>query len=208
MKPYLIGIAGPSGAGKTALAERVARELAAPLLSLDHYYHPHGGLPLEERARLNFDEPDALDSALLAVHAEALARGACIDVPVYDFATHARLERTSPLAPAPFIVVEGIFALYWEPVRRHMPTRVFVSASDEVCFARRLERDVRERGRTPESVFEQYRETVRPMAERYVRPTSAFANLIVSGSALLEDSVRAVLFHVETHHALARGASA
>ena len=208
MTPYLIGIAGPSGAGKTALAGRVAKELAAPVLSLDHYYRPYDGLPLEERARLNFDEPEALDSGLLAAQVEALARGARIEVPVYDFAIHARLTQTSPLGPAPFIVVEGLFALYWEAVRRQMATRVFVTAGDEVCFTRRLERDVRERARTPESVFEQYRATVRPMAERYVLPTSAFANLVVSGTGLLEDSVRAVLFHVETHAAFARAASA
>ncbi len=208
MKPYLIGIAGPSGAGKTALAGRVAGELAAPVLSLDHYYHPHSELPLEERARLNFDEPDALDSLLLAAQVGALARGARIEAPVYDFATHARLPQTSPLGPAPFVVVEGLFALYWESVRRHMATRVFVSAADDVCFARRLDRDVRERGRKPESVFEQYRETVRPMAERHVRPTSAFANLVVSGTGSLDDSVRAVLLHVEAHHTLARGATA
>lgn len=207
MTPYLIGIAGPSGAGKTALAARVAEELDAPVLSLDHYYRPHDDLPPAERALLNFDEPGALDSALLAAHVEALARGAAIQVPVYDFAVHSRLPEITPLSPVPFVVVEGILALYWEPVRRRMGTRVFVSAGDEVCYARRLERDVRERGRTPESVYEQYRGTVRPMAERYVLPTHAFANVVVSGTAPLEDSVRAVLLHAETYAPFARGAS-
>lgn len=198
MMPYLVGIAGPSGAGKTALAERLAEALDAPVLSLDHYYRHRAGLTPAERALLNFDEPEALDSELLAAHVEALASGAPVEVPVYDFAGHVRLERTSPLAPAPFIVVEGIFALYWERVRRRMGTRVFVSACDEICFERRLERDVRERGRTPESVCEQYRATVRPMAERYVLPCAAFADVVVSGTVALEDSVRAVLRHVET----------
>lgn len=200
---WLIGIAGPSGAGKTTLAERVARDLGAPILSLDCYYRDLPGLAFEERARLNFDEPAALDSGLLVGHLERLASGADIEVPVYDFSRHLRAPRTTTLRAADFAVVEGLFALYWSEVRALLGTAVFVSAEDGLCFERRLERDIRERGRTPESVAGQYRATVRPMAERHVLPTRAFADVVVSGAALLDLSAAAVLSHVRGARALA-----
>jgi uridine kinase len=203
LKPYLIGIAGPSGAGKTTLAERVARELAAPILSLDCYYRELDGLPLEERARTNFDEPDALDRELLFSQLAQLAAGAAIEAPVYDFARHTRAPETTPVPAAEFVIVEGLFALLWEEVRALFGTKVFVSAGDGLCFERRLERDARERGRTPESVGEQYRRTVRPMAERHILPTQAFADVVVDGAGPLDLSVSAVLAHVERTRALA-----
>lgn len=202
-RPYLIGIAGPSGAGKTTLAQRLARELQAPILSLDAYYRSLDALPPAERERVNFDHPSALDHALLIEQLTALAAGRTIQVPVYDFATHTRTGETVPLAAPGFAIVEGLFALYWEEVRAQLATRVFVEAGDAVCFTRRLERDTRERGRSVESVQLQYRETVRPMAERYVLPTRAFADVVVGGTEALEDCAAAVLAHVKARGALA-----
>ena len=195
-KPYLIGIAGPSGAGKSTLAHRIAADLAAPILSLDCYYRELGRLPLAERARLNFDEPGALDGELLTAQITDLAAGRAVEVPVYDFSRHTRAPETTPLAPGNFIVVEGLFALYWEAIRALVGTKVFVNAEDPVCFSRRMDRDVRERGRSPESVTGQYEHTVRPMAERYVLPTRAFADVVVSGTDLLDHSAALVLEHV------------
>lgn len=193
MNPLLIGIAGPSCSGKSELARRLAAALAAPILALDSYYLPLDHLTWEERARTNFDEPAALDEDLLASHLAALARGETIEKPVYDFARHTRAARSEPVAPAAFLIVEGLFTLHWPAVRSALALSVYVEACDEVCFRRRLDRDVRERGRTPQSVREQYDATVRPMAERYILPQRRHAAIVVSGEQPLEQTSAAVL---------------
>ncbi len=190
MKPYLIGIAGPSGAGKTELARLIAARLPGPaaLISLDSYYRPLSHLSFEDRARWNFDHPDSLDWELIHDHLQRLAAGKPIDEPIYLFDLHARAPETRHVEAAPFVIVEGLFTLYDARVRSLLDARIFVSAPDEVCLERRLARDVVERGRTPESVREQYARTVRPMAEQYVLPTRIYAGLIVSGLDPLEES--------------------
>jgi uridine kinase len=196
MRPYLIGIAGPSGSGKTEIARRLAYMLDAPILSLDHYYRDASHLPFEERARINFDEPRALDHELLSRQLALLAEGQEIAVPVYDFTRHVRAAETHRIPAAGFVIIEGIFALYWKEVRGLLSTRVFVEVPDEIGLARRIGRDVRERGRTAASVIEQYAATVRPMAELYVLPTREFAHVRASGVDPLDLSVQAVLAHV------------
>jgi len=196
MRPYLIAIAGPSGSGKTEIARRLASILDAPILSLDSYYRDAAHLPLAERHAINFDEPRALDHELLIGQLAVLAEGGEIAVPVYDFTRHVRAAAVDRLRAEGFAIVEGIFALYWEDVRRLAGTRVFVDVPDEICLARRMERDIRERGRSVESVIEQYAATVRPMAERYVRPTREFADVVASGADPVEFSIQAVLAHV------------
>lgn len=179
----LIGIGGPSCAGKSELARRLAAALQAPVLSLDRYYRDLSQLGFEERARWNFDVPEALDADQIAQDLATLAAGRATDVPVYDFTQHVRRQEHETLEPGSHVIVEGLFTLYWAAVRRLLDLKVFVAAPDEVCLARRLERDVRERGRTPESVREQYERTVRPMAERYILPTRAHADLVLDGTA-------------------------
>lgn len=195
MKPYLIGIAGPSCSGKSELAKRLQRELGAPVLTLDSYYRELAHLSLEERAGTNFDEPASLDEELLVAQVRSLAEGRAVDRPIYDFAHHTRSGEFERIEPAAHVVVEGLFALHWPELRALYGASVFIDVEDEVCFRRRLERDVRERGRTPESVRAQYERTVRPMAERYILPTRAWANLVVSGVDPLEKSAAAVLAH-------------
>jgi len=210
MKPYLIGVAGPSCAGKSSLAAHIVSRLNAAgteagVLSLDSYYRPLAHLTPPERARYNFDTPHALDSDLLLEHARELREDRSIQCPVYDFVAHTRARQSIQIAPRPFIVIEGLFALYWQELRALLGTKVYVDLAEELCLERRIERDVRERGRTRESVLLQYQTTVAPMALRYVYPARANADLLVSGNAagLLEaDSdysrqVDAVLRHVQ-----------
>ena len=193
---YLIGIAGPSGAGKSYLAWHLANRLSVPVLALDHYYRDLSHLPLEQRAHSNFDEPAALEHELLIAHIADLHAGRTVYVPLYDFSLHTRSPVTRIFAPAPFVIVEGLFTLLWPELRRLLGTGVYVDMTDDVCLRRRQERDVGERGRTPESVLEQFRATVAPMADRYVRPTRVHAHVVLSGNAPIDEGVSRVLDHV------------
>ncbi|MCS7314528.1 MAG: uridine kinase [Bryobacterales bacterium] len=183
MKPVLVGIGGPSCAGKSELARHLMSALAAQVLALDRYYRDLSHLGLEERAQWNFDVPEALDADQIARDLAMLAAGQAIEVPIYDFAQHVRRPERHRVEPTPYLIVEGLFTLYWEAVRRWLHLKLFVGAPDEVCLVRRLERDVRERGRTPESVRRQYERTVRPMAEKYILPTRGYADLVLDGTA-------------------------
>jgi uridine kinase len=190
---HIIAIGGPSCAGKTELAKSLAHRLSAHILPMDAYYRDLAFLPLESRCKFNFDIPDSLDHALLREHLAGLAAGTTIQRPVYDFTVHSRSSRFEFVEPGRYVIVEGLFALYWEDIRPLLTTKVYVDAPDDVCLARRQLRDVRERGRTPESVQKQYAEMVRPMAEIYVRPTRRFADIVVSGEVPLEQSSAEVL---------------
>ncbi len=193
LKPLLIGIAGLSGSGKTALARRLAPHLQAEVIALDAYYHPQSHLSLEQRASLNFDHPDALDWSLLSSHLAALSRGEPIEEPVYIFSEHTRAQLKRRIDPQPVFIIEGILALHHPDVRDVLDLSVFVTTRDEECLRRRLERDIAERGRTRECVLAQYNSTVWPMALQYVLPSREFANLVVSGEEPLDESVAAVL---------------
>jgi uridine kinase len=194
-KPYLIGVSGPSGAGKTYLATHLASTLHASILGLDRYHRDLSHLPMEQRACVNFDAPDALDHELLIEQIADLRNNETVRLPVYDFATHTRSSRTELWRPAEVVIIEGLFALHWPTLRDLLGTKVFVDMNDENCLARRQVRDVRERGRTPQSVAEQYTATVAPMAVRYVHPTIVHADVVVSGADPVSDSVSAVLEH-------------
>jgi uridine kinase len=194
MRSHIIGIAGPSSSGKTALARRVAGELpGTAIVSLDSYYRGMEEIPLEERKKVNFDHPDALDWELLHEHLQAIAAGNAFEEPVYSFADYARTSATRRIEPSEFVIVEGLFVLYWPELRAMLDTKVYVQTAAQVCFNRRLERDVAERGRTPESVRDQYERTVRPSAEWFVYPTMKYAGLVVSGEQELTNSTDAVL---------------
>ncbi len=163
--PVVVGIAGCSGSGKTTLAAELARTLNGIHFPLDYYYLDLSHMPLAERALQNFDDPMLIESPLLAAHVAALARGETIERPVYDFSEYTRvLDRTESVHAAPFLIVEGLFALVYPELLPLYQLRVYVETPDEICFERRLTRDVEERGRTPESVRRQYEATVRPAA--------------------------------------------
>jgi len=196
---YLIGIAGPSGSGKSFLAKHLSAALQADVIELDRYYRDLSHLPLAERARVNFDAPEALEHELLIEQVARLRIKEKVHLPVYDFITHTRTARTEVLQPSSVVIVEGLFTLHWPGLRELLGTKVYVDLNDEVCLTRRKARDVRERGRTPESVVEQYQSTVAPMARRYVHPTIAHADVVVLGTERIEDGVARVVEHYRRH---------
>jgi len=190
--PVVIGIAGCSGSGKTSLAEELAREMEGTHFHLDNYYRDLAHLTYEERCRQNFDHPDIIESGLLIAHVSRLANGHDIFQPQYDFANHTRFAGVQKhLEANRLLIVDGIFALHYPGLRALYDLSIYVDTPDDVCYQRRLARDIRERGRTAESVARHYAETVRPMAEQYVRPSAAYADLVVKGTESLDWSVEA-----------------
>jgi uridine kinase len=197
--PVVLGIAGASGSGKTTLAAELARTLGGFHFPLDNYYRDLSHLPAAERGRQNFDDPALIESSLLAAHVAALARGETIERPLYDFTTHTRVpDRTETVRPGAYLLVEGLFALYYPELLPLYDLRVYVDTPDKLCFARRLKRDTEERGRTTESVRQQYWATVRPASIQFVRPSAANADLIVDGSEALDWKVEQVLAALRT----------
>ena len=193
--PRLIGLAGPSGAGKTTLARALHTHLPGPatVLSLDAYYRDLAALAAAARTRVNFDAPEAIDHSRLAADLRQLAAGHRVEIPVYDFATHTRQAHQQSLTPAAFLLVEGLFALYWPAINALYHLRLFVTAADALCLERRLARDRVERGRSLASIRAQYQEQVRPMYRRHIQPTARYADLILDGSTPIEEQVAAVL---------------
>ncbi len=197
VKPLFIGIAGPSGSGKTELAVQVSQSLTGSVvLNLDSYYIGLDHLSRAERDACNFDVPDMLDWPLINEHLADLSCGLGVEVPSYSFSTHSREPVTARLEPVPFVIVEGIFALYDAEVRSRLDLSIYVHTPDAVCYARRSCRDVLERGRTEESVREQYAQTVRPGAMKYVWPTQQHALMVVSGVQPITRSVAEVLLRI------------
>lgn len=184
-KPHIVGIAGATCSGKSHLAKSLAqkfRGMRRVVISCDSYYRDLSAVDPTERGKRNFDAPEAIEQELLTHHVQTLASGRDIDLPVYDFVTHTRTSDSVHVVPGDLIILEGLFALYWQEIRRLMHTKVFVWLPEETGLARRLERDVRERGRTRKSVVRQFLRTVKPMNEKYVLPTRAFADIIVDGN--------------------------
>ena len=177
----VIGIAGGTGSGKTTLMKNLIEEFRSDvtILSHDNYYKRHDDLTYEERCRLNYDEPAALETDLMAHHLDLLRQGKAINCPVYDFTQHNRSDKTIRIEPRKVIIVEGILIFENKPLRDLMDIRVFVDTDADVRLCRRILRDVEERGRSLESVLSQYQNTVKPMHEMYVEPSKKYANLIV-----------------------------
>ena len=182
MKDILvIGIAGGTGSGKTTLMDNLIRQFSedVTILSHDNYYKRHDELTYEQRCLLNYDEPAALETDLMARHLDALRHGQAIDCPVYDFTQHNRSDETIRLEPKSVIIVEGILIFENQELRDLMDIRIFVDTDADVRLCRRIKRDVEKRGRSLESVLNQYQNTVKPMHEMYVEPSKKFANIIV-----------------------------
>jgi len=181
-KRILLGVAGGSGSGKTTVVEEIIRSLHPFPVSVIHhdaYYRELAHRPFEERAEVNFDHPDALETELLVEHLTHLRNGEGVGVPVYDFATHTRTERIQQVEATGVIIVDGILVLAEPRLRDLLDIKVFVDTDADIRFIRRLRRDMRERGRSLESVVEQYKKTVRPMHLAYVEGSRAYADIII-----------------------------
>lgn len=177
----VIGIAGGSGSGKTTLMKNIVAQYGEDItvLSHDNYYKRHDDLTYEERCLLNYDEPAALETDLMARQLDQLRSGQAIDCPVYDFTVHNRSQETVHIEPRKVIIVEGILIFENQALRDLMDIRIFVDADADVRLCRRVKRDVNKRGRSLESVLTQYQETVKPMHEKYVEPSKRYAHILV-----------------------------
>jgi len=193
-RPLLIGIGGCSGSGKTTLARELATQLDATLFPLDLYYRDLSQFPLDSRHKQNFDHPDSLESELFIAHIRDLAQGHTIQRPVYDFSRHTRVpDAFDPVTPSRVVLVEGILALHYPELIPLYDFSIYVNAPNEICLNRRIYRDMRERGRTEESVRAQFDATAKPMADLYVLPSQAHATITVEGTEALDWSIEHIL---------------
>ncbi len=183
MKPYIIGIAGGSGSGKSTFAGRLKEAFPdqISLISCDNYYLPHDELPLHERAHLNYDAPEALEFDLMVRHLEELKNGNAALCPVYDFTQHTRSDKVTEIEPRPIILIDGILIFHDPDLRKCMDLKIYVETDADERILRRAKRDMQERGRDLDSVIDQYLTTVKPMHNTYVKPTRVFADIILNG---------------------------
>ncbi|AXE30722.1 uridine kinase [Chromobacterium phragmitis] len=184
--PFIIGVAGGSGSGKTTVTNKVLETIGSDMAAViiqDYYYRDQSHLTFEQRLGTNYDHPQAFDWPLLISHIDDLRNGRAIEMPVYDFANHTRSDQTVTVQPAPVIVIEGLFPLYDAALREMMSLKIFVDTDSDVRFIRRLKRDIAERGRTMGNVIEQYLTTVRPMHNQFIEPTKRFADVILPHGA-------------------------
>jgi uridine kinase len=182
MPPLVIGVAGGSGSGKTTVVRRIVEavdDARVTVLEHDRYYRDRNDLRLEERAALNYDHPDSLETDLMVRHVNDLREGRSIEAPVYDFTRHARVASTETIVPGRALIIEGILIYTDAALRGLMDVKVFVDTDDDTRFIRRLQRDTKERGRTMQSVIDQYLGTVKPMHLEFVEPSKRYADIIV-----------------------------
>ena len=197
----VIGIAGGTGSGKTTLMNNLITAFRedVTILSHDNYYKRHDELTYDERCQLNYDEPAALETDLMAIHLDQLRQGQAIDCPVYDFTQHNRSEETIRIEPKKVIIVEGILIFENQPLRDLMDIRIFVDTDADVRLCRRIKRDVNKRGRTLESVLNQYQQTVKPMHEKYVEPSKKFADIVVPEGGKNLVALDMIMLRIQKH---------
>ena len=200
-KILVIGIAGGTGSGKTTLMKNIVERFGdvVTVLSHDNYYRRLDHLPMEERVKVNYDEPAALETELMATHLEALRAGFAIDCPVYDFTKHNRSDEVIHVVPTKVIIVEGILIFENERLRELMDIKIFVDTDADIRLCRRIKRDVNKRGRTLESVIQQYQTTVKPMHEKYVEPSKKYADLVVPEGGKNQIALDMILGRIQRH---------
>lgn len=195
MAPITIGVAGGTGSGKTTVARRILERVGFDRIAYvphDAYYRDLGEMPLADRSRVNYDHPDSLDNELLIQNLQDLQAGKAAEIPIYDFKTHSRTAETRHVDPQPVILVEGILIFGDPRLRALMDVKIFVDTDPDIRFIRRLQRDVAERGRSFESVIQQYLTTVRPMHLEFVEPTKRYADVIIPEGGFNEVAIEMV----------------
>ena len=199
--PLVIGIAGGSGSGKTTVAQEILQRVGPDRIAYiqhDSYYKDLTGLPPAQRAEVNFDHPNSLETELLIHHVKQLRAGRSIEVPIYDFSTHSRTEETFKVNPRGVIIVEGILIFVDAELRKLFDVKLFVDTDADVRFIRRLERDITERGRTAENVIKQYQVTVRPMHLEFVEPSKRYADVIIPEGGFNTAALDMVVARIES----------
>ena len=200
VNPLIIGIAGGTGSGKTTVANAILKRVGMDRISFlphDAYYRDLSTLTLDERRRVNFDHPDSLETDLMVQHLRQLKNWQPVDLPVYDFTTHSRTVRTVLVQPRRVILVEGILIFYETELRKLFDVKIFVDTDADIRFIRRLQRDILERGRTTESVVNQYLNTVRPMHMEFVEPSKRYADVIIPEGGLNMVALDMVISRIE-----------
>jgi uridine kinase len=195
MRPIVIGVAGGTGSGKTTVANKILQRVGAEHIAHithDAYYRDLSHLPPRQRDHVNFDHPDSLETELLVRHLKELCAGIPVEIPVYDFTTHTRTQHTQRVDPAPVILVEGILIFAEPELRKLFDVKLYVDTDADVRFIRRLQRDIEERGRSVESVCEQYLSTVRPMHLEFVEPNKRYADVIIPEGGFNEVAIEMV----------------
>lgn len=198
--PILVGIAGGTGSGKTTVAKAIYDRVGADKIewiSHDSYYRNFEGLSAEDKHHINFDHPDSLETELLVRHLDVLCKGSAVEVPIYDFTTHSRKVETVRVEPRKVVIVEGILVLAEPELRKRIDIKLFVDTPADIRFVRRLMRDITVRGRSVESVIEQYVTTVRPMHEEFVEPSKRYADLIIPEGGENLVAIDAIISRVE-----------
>jgi uridine kinase len=198
-RPFILGVAGGTCSGKTTVAERLAElvgEEHLALVKLDSYYWGRDDQPIEERAAVNYDHPDAFDWPLLTEHVRELCAGGSVPVPIYDYANHTRSGATQTVGPARIVVIEGILVLNEQALRELFDLRIFIDTDADLRFIRRLQRDVAERGRTPDSIIAQYLETVRPSHLQFIEPSRRYADVIIPEGGMNRPALDVLLARV------------
>lgn len=195
----IIGIAGGTASGKTSILQKLAHELRdkAQVIYMDSYYYPYSDIPFEDRLELNYDHPYAFDIDLLVDHLKKLKEGQAIDMPIYDYVNYTRSEETKRIEPREVILIEGLFVLYYEDLQPLLDLKVYVQADPDIRLIRRIRRDQIERGRSLESILNQYSNTIKPMHEAFVAPTKKAANIIIPRGIENRKGVNILINHVK-----------
>ena len=200
MKPFVIGVAGGSGSGKTTVINRIKEQYGHDIAMLDHdsYYKDLSHLDADERALFNFDHPNSLESDLMVQHLDALIAGQSVEKPLYNFSTHRRRNETETISPKKVIIVEGILVFTEVELVKRMNVKLFVDTDSDVRLIRRIRRDTEERGRSLDSILKQYEKTVRPMHLEFVEPSKRVADVIIPHGGHNQVAMQMVFSHIDT----------
>ena len=202
MRSIILGIAGGTGSGKTFIVDNllsIYNSNNISVINLDSYYKDLSHMGHQDRVKQNFDHPDSIDIDLIISHLKQISDGNDVDIPIYDFSNHIRLETTKTISQSNVIIVEGIFALHYMQLRKLYTLNVFIETSEDIRFQRRLSRDTKERGRTIGSIKDQYKSTMLPMHEKFIGPSKQFADLIIDGNSNIINIIRSIKEKIDTY---------